>query len=232
MIDARVVVITGAAGRLGRALADSFSRQGDAVVVVDRSRERLATLYTEGAACRFAVADLLDAAAVRTAVDEAAGAFGRLDVLCNAAGGFAMGTPVHETPDDAWDRLHDLNVRTLRHACAAVVPHLLRAGRGAIVNVGSFSALRGAAGTGAYVASKAEVIRLTESMSAELRERGVNVNCVLPTILDTPENRASMPGADPARWVSLDALADVVRFLASDAARAVHGAALPVTGLS
>lgn len=232
MSERRVVMVTGASGRLGRALATACLAAGDAVIVVDRSRERLSAGYDEGERCRFAVADLLDAAAVRAAVDDAVSRTGRLDALFNTAGGFSMGPPVHETPDDDWARLHDLNVRTLRHACAAAVPHLLRAGGGAVVNVGAFSALRGAAGMGAYIASKAEVIRITESMSAELRDRGVRVNAVLPTVLDTPENRAAMPGADPARWVPLEALVDVMRFLASDAARAVHGAALPVTGLS
>ncbi|RYF45612.1 MAG: SDR family oxidoreductase, partial [Comamonadaceae bacterium] len=111
-------------------------------------------------------------------------------------------------------------------------PHMLAAGRGKIVNVGAFAAQRGMAQMGAYVASKAAVVRLTESMAAELRERNINVNCVLPTILDTPENRAAMPDNDPSRWVSPEDLAHVILFLASGHARAVHGAAIPVTALS
>jgi NAD(P)-dependent dehydrogenase (short-subunit alcohol dehydrogenase family) len=106
------------------------------------------------------------------------------------------------------------------------------AGGGKIVNVGAYAAQTGAAGMGAYVASKSAVIRLTETMAAELREKNINVNCVLPTILDTPENRAAMPKADPRRWVAPEDLARVIVFLASDDARAIHGAALPVTGLS
>jgi NAD(P)-dependent dehydrogenase (short-subunit alcohol dehydrogenase family) len=109
---------------------------------------------------------------------------------------------------------------------------MLAEGRGKVVNVGAFSAQKGAAMMGAYVAAKSAVIRLTESMAAELREKNVNVNCVLPTIIDTPENRASMPDADPARWVAPADLANVIAFLASDSARAIHGAAVPVTGLS
>ena len=109
---------------------------------------------------------------------------------------------------------------------------MLAAGGGKIVNVGAYAAQKGVANMGAYVAAKSAVIRLTESMAAELRSRNINVNCVLPTIIDTPENRAAMPDTDPSRWVSPADLAEVIVFLASDAARAVHGAALPVSGLS
>jgi NAD(P)-dependent dehydrogenase (short-subunit alcohol dehydrogenase family) len=125
-----------------------------------------------------------------------------------------------------------LNARTVLHMAHAVVPGMLAAGGGRIVNVGAFAAQKGVAHMGAYVAAKSAVIRLTEALSAELREQRINVNCVLPTIIDTPENRAAMPDADPARWVAPADLAAVIVFLASDAARAVHGAALPVTGLS
>jgi NAD(P)-dependent dehydrogenase (short-subunit alcohol dehydrogenase family) len=157
---------------------------------------------------------------------------GRVDVLCNIAGGFRMGTPVHETSDKDWNFLMDLNARTVINMSRAVVPLMLKAGGGKIVNVGAFAAQKGAAQMGAYIASKSAVIRLTESMAAELREKNINVNCVLPTIIDTPENRRAMPDADPKRWVAPQALADVIAFLASDAARAIHGAAVPVTGLS
>jgi NAD(P)-dependent dehydrogenase (short-subunit alcohol dehydrogenase family) len=113
-----------------------------------------------------------------------------------------------------------------------VVPGMLARGSGKIVNVGSFGALRGTAQMGAYAAAKSEVLRLTESLAAELREHGINVNCVLPSVIDTPENRKAMPQADPAKWVPPAQLAQVIAFLASDAAQAVHGAAVPVVGLS
>jgi len=143
-----------------------------------------------------------------------------------------MGEAVHETRDATWDFLLDLNARSIIHTARAVVPGMVARGEGRIVNVAAHAALRGTAGMGAYCASKSAVMRLTESMAAELRERGINVNCVMPTIIDTPENRRDMPDADPARWVAPADLAEVIRFLASPAARAVHGAALPVTGLS
>ncbi|HTT09609.1 MAG TPA: SDR family oxidoreductase [Burkholderiaceae bacterium] len=230
----RVVLITGAGGNLGRAVAAAFAARGARLVLFDRRRDHLEKVFgAEDDRRVFAPLDLLDAAQVNAAVDRSAGRFGRIDALANLAGGFRMGTPVHATPDADWNFMLDLNARTLLNMVRAVVPRMLEGGRGGrIVNVGAFAALKGAARMGAYVAAKSVVIRLTESMAAELREKGINVNCVLPTIIDTPENRAAMPDADPARWVAPQDLANVVAFLCSDAARAVHGAALPVSGLS
>jgi NAD(P)-dependent dehydrogenase (short-subunit alcohol dehydrogenase family) len=229
----RTVVITGAAGNLGRAVAAAFAARGANLLLIDRSDELLRKVYPGEEPRRvLAAVDLLDAAQTQAAIARAAERFGRIDVLANLAGGFRMGEAVHETTDATWNFLLDINVRTLLNTVRAVVPQMLAAGGGKIVNVGAASALKGAALMGAYVAAKSAVIRLTETMSLELREKNINVNCVLPTIIDTPENRAAMPDADPKRWVAPEALADVIVFLASDAARAVHGAAVPVTGLS
>jgi len=224
----RTVMLTGAAGNLGRAVTAAFARAGDNLVLLDVKRGNL----QDGDRQLFIAADLLDPASVQTALDKALQRFRRVDVLCNIAGGFRMGSPVHETSDKDWSFLMDLNARTVLNIARAVVPIMLQAGGGKIVNIGAFAAQKGAAQMGAYVASKSAVIRLTETMAAELREKNINVNCVLPTIIDTPENRAAMPDADPKRWVAPAALADVILFLASDAARAIHGAALPVSGLS
>lgn len=232
-MTAETVLITGASGNLGRAVAAAFAARGANLALLDRNRAHLDAAFGGESERRMLVAaDLLDAAGVETAVAAVIARFGRIDALANIAGGFRMGTPVHATSDADWNFLFDLNVRTVLHAARAVVPRMLAAGRGRIVNVGAFAAQKGAADMGAYVAAKSAVIRLTESMAAELRDKGINVNCVLPTIIDTPENRKAMPGADPARWVAPDDLASVIAFLASDAARAVHGAAVPVTGLS
>jgi NAD(P)-dependent dehydrogenase (short-subunit alcohol dehydrogenase family) len=224
----RTVVITGASGNLGRAVAQAFGDQGASLALLDLKRGSL----QDGDKQVFLEVDLLNPDGARAAVGKALERFGRIDVLCNIAGGFRMGPPVHETPDRDWDFLFGLNARSVLHMARAVVPHMLEAGGGKIVNIGAFAAQRGAAGMGAYVASKSAVIRLTETMAAELREKNINVNCVLPTIIDTPENRAAMPKADPRRWVAPQDLAAVIVFLASEAARAIHGAALPVTGLS
>ena len=205
---------------------------GARLVLVDRDAQALRTAFGEDDAQRICLAaDLLDAAQVNAAFAAAVARFGSVDTLCNLAGGFRMGEAVHETSEATLAFLWNLNVRTLLNMAHAVVPHMLAAGGGRIVNVGAFSAQRGVAAMGAYGAAKDSVARLTEAMSAELRESGINVNCVLPTIIDTPENRSAMPGADPARWVAPADLANVIAFLASDDARAIHGAALPVTGL-
>jgi NAD(P)-dependent dehydrogenase (short-subunit alcohol dehydrogenase family) len=226
-------MLTGAAGNLGRAVTARFAARGESLVLCDRRREDLERVYgAESANTLYVAVDLLDRAQVDAAVKSAAARFGGIDVLVNIAGGFRMGEAVHETSDANWDFLFDINVRTLRSAVRAVVPQMIARGGGKIVNIGAHSALKGVAGMGAYCAAKSAVIRLTESMAAELRAKNINVNCVLPTIIDTPENRAAMPKADPSLWVAPADLANTIAFLASDDARAIHGAALPVTGLS
>jgi NAD(P)-dependent dehydrogenase (short-subunit alcohol dehydrogenase family) len=224
----RTVMITGASGNLGRAVAEAFAGLGANLALLDVKRGAL----KDDPRRVFLEANLLDAESARAATEKALQRFGRIDVLCNIAGGFRMGAPVHDTKDADWDFLFGLNARSVLHMARAVVPHMLSAGSGKIVNIGAFAAQRGAASMGAYVASKSVVIRLTETMAAELREKNINVNCVLPTVIDTPENRAAMPKADPGKWVAPQDLAAVIVFLASDAARAIHGAAIPVTGLS
>lgn len=230
--DNQIVMLTGASGNLGRAVARSFSDRGAQLVLLDRHGDSLDAALTAGKRQPLAIeADLTRPGDASDAVAAALARFGRIDVLCNLAGGFRMGAPVHETIPETWDFLFDVNVRSVLHMSAAVVPAMLDGGGGRIVNVGAYAALRGGAGMGAYAAAKASIIRLTESMSAELREHRINVNCVLPTILDTPQNRADMPQADPTRWVAPSELANAVMFLAWEGARAIHGVALPVTGL-
>lgn len=235
-MTATTVLITGAAGHLGRAVAAAFAAQGAHCALLDRNADALRLAYgpvamadTRHSLCLSV--DLLDAASTGQAVQAAVARWGHIDVLCHLAGGFDMGEPVHATRDQTLEHLLDLNVRTFLRITEAVVPHMLVAGRGRIVTVGAMGAQRGGAHMGAYAASKAALQRLTESLSAEVKGQGINVNCVLPSIIDTPDNRKAMPQADPAQWVSPAALADVIAFLGSDAARAVHGAALPVTGL-
>lgn len=221
------VMITGAAGNLGRAVAAAFEAQGARLLLVDRYEQPRATATTLEVPC-----DLRSRASVREAMQAASARFPAIDVLCNIAGGFRMGAQVHETSEETWDFLFDLNARSVLNASHAVVPSMVSAGRGWIVNVGALGALRGGAGMGAYAASKCAVARLTESMSAELRGKGIHVNCVLPSVLDTPQNRADMPAGDPSLWVRPADLAAVIVFLCSDEARAIHGACIPVAGLS
>lgn len=228
--DRTTVCITGAAGHLGTAVAAWFGRQGARLVLLDRDAGALQQRYGALADAVVLPVDLLQREAVAAAVADAVGRTHHIDVLCHLAGGFHMGEPVHETPAHAWDFMMDLNARSFIHVAAAVVPHMRVQGRGSIVAVGAASGLKGGASVGAYAASKSALMRLVESMSAELRDDGINVNAVLPSIIDTPPNRASMPGADFSRWVAPDALAQVIGFLASDAAGAVHGALVPVLG--
>ncbi len=227
------VAIAGAAGALGAAVAGRFAAAGARLILLDRAGDALQRRAAALGGDHLAIAvDLLNAGAVRAAAGEIVAAWSGIDVLCNLAGGFRMGPPVHETPPELWRDMLDMNATSLLAAVSAVVPVMLKAGGGKIVNVGALAALSGKGHMAAYTAAKSAVIRLTESMAAELRDKNINVNCVLPSIIDTPANRADMPKADPAKWVSPAALADVIAFLASDAARAVHGAAIPVAGLS
>jgi NAD(P)-dependent dehydrogenase (short-subunit alcohol dehydrogenase family) len=224
------IFITGAAGALGNAVAKAFDAAGANTILIGRDIARLEAACGAASERRmFAIADLRNAASVAAAARAAAERFGRIDALCNIAGGFAMGTPVHATSDAQWDELFDLNVRSLRNAVAAVVPGMLDGQGGKVVNIASGSARQGLANMGAYCASKDVVIRLTESMSAELRAQGINVNCILPGTIDTPDNRAAMPNADRSKWVAPEALADVILYLCSPAARAIHGASIPCT---
>ena len=229
----RTVVITGAAGNLGGALAAAFARRNADLVLVDRHVERLATRFgPESPGRRFAAADLASASETAAIAAQALRWFGHIDVLCNIAGGFRSGVPVHETPDEMIDALFDVNVRSMLNMVRAIVPAMLAQRGGAIVNVAALAAQKGAAGMGAYAASKAVVMRLSEAMAAELRDANIRVNCVLPGTLDTQANRAAMPDADTSKWVSLEDLAQTILFLASGAANAVQGVSLPVTGRS
>jgi len=229
----QVALVTGASGALGSVVARRLLAGGARLVLPDRQPEKLRALFPEidGGAVLAQACDVTDPDAVDALVQAAVERFGRIDLLCNIAGGFRGGPPVHLSDIETWDFLMDLNARAVFLVCRAVVPVLLRAGGGRIVNVASRGALAGDAGVAAYSASKAAVLRLTESLSAELKAQGVRVNAVLPGTIDTAANRAAMPGADTSRWVDPEALTDAILFFLSDAARAVHGAALPVYGL-
>jgi NAD(P)-dependent dehydrogenase (short-subunit alcohol dehydrogenase family) len=222
-LDGRVVAVTGAFGFLGRAVCARLSALGAQVVAIDR----VATPAGFAAALALGDVDLTSSDAARAAFAHAKQALARLDALVNLAGGFRWETLGAGDPA-TWDLLFQMNLRTAVTACHAALP-LLRDG-GRIVNVGAAAAAKAAAGMGAYAASKAGVARLTEALAEELKDKGVTVNAVLPSILDTPANRADMPDADFSRWVAPDALADVIAFLLSDASRAVTGALIPVTG--
>lgn len=231
----KTVVLTGAAGNLGRAAALAFARRGARLALIDLDPDALRSAreaLPEGCESAVFAADLLDPAAVSAMIAGVKARFGGIHVLANIAGGFAMGPAVHETTDAQWNAMMDLNLRTVFNCCRAAIPELAAADGARIVNIAARAATRGVGHMAPYCASKAAVITLTESLADELKQRGINVNCILPGTLDTPQNRAAMPDADHDSWVPLDALADVILFLASDAARCVTGAAVPVYGRS
>lgn len=217
------IIITGGFGTLGAAVVRAALDAGAKVAAVDRA-ESPGDL---GGAHGFGGVDLSDAASAQGAIDDAVKVLGGLDALVNIAGAFRWET-IAGGKLDTWDLLYRINVRTAVAATQAALPHLKEGGR--IVNIGANSALKAGAGVGAYTASKSGVMRFTESLAEELKERGITVNAVLPSIIDTPPNRADMPKADFDRWVKPQQLADVILFLISDQAAAITGALIPVVG--
>ncbi len=234
----QVVAITGAAGNLGGALARAFSDGGAKIALIDRTPERLPDRLADilpgitGSPDHFIAppTDVTDSQSVSEAISRIVERFERIDILVNTAGGYRAGTPVHETALADWEFMLNLNARSVFLTCKNVIPHMLKQGRGRIVNISSSAALGGSANHAAYSVSKTAVLRLTESMAAELKGAGINVNCVLPGIIDTPPNRKAMPDADFTTWVTPESIAGVILFLSSDAASDIHGAAIPVFG--
>jgi NAD(P)-dependent dehydrogenase (short-subunit alcohol dehydrogenase family) len=229
-----VAIITGAVGNLGWATAQAFQAAGHSTVLVDRSTDRLRAAFKSIAESPNHLlaggVDLTAPPSVSKLVETALARFGRLDVLVQTVGAWRGGKPVHETDLADWDFLLNVNFRTTLLCCRAVVPQMLRQGRGRIITVASRDGWAGSAGYAAYSASKSAILRLNESLADELKSSNINVNCVLPSTIDTPQNRAALPDADFSKWVEPAAIADVILFLASDASRAINGAAIPVFG--
>jgi NAD(P)-dependent dehydrogenase (short-subunit alcohol dehydrogenase family) len=225
----RVIAITGAFGVLGSAVARAAAEQGARMALIDFAGTPPADLPTGPDVLVLAGVDLTDGDQAAGAMDAAAQRFGGIDVLLNIAGGFTWET-LQEGLIQTWPKMYRLNVLTAATASRAAIPHLKRSTAGRIVNVGSAAALKAGTGVGAYAAAKAGVHSLTQALAEELKSDNVTVNAVLPSIIDTPTNRADMPKADFATWVAPADLAAVILFLASEAATAVTGALLPVTG--
>ncbi|MCY4278057.1 MAG: SDR family NAD(P)-dependent oxidoreductase [Gammaproteobacteria bacterium] len=224
-MSGRVVLITGAAGALGRAVAERFASEGDRLALLDQVPMNLEAAYQ-------GQCDLGNSAETEAHAARIVSQLGRIDILLNIAGGFEMGEPVHATSEKTWRFMFEVNLWTLVRMLEAVVPIMREQGAGRIVNMGARAALRGSALMGAYAASKSAVIRLTESLSDELKESGVQVNCILPSVIDTPRNRSDIPDADFSRWVQPQRIAEVMAFLVSDGGADIHGASIPVESLS
>lgn len=222
---ARSVIVTGGFGVLGQAVAEAFSAQGDKVTRIDFAGSCQTQLPS---ALDVGGVDLTDAAATGAALAKVVAAHGGIDVLVNVAGGFTWET-LGDGSIESWARMQAMNLMTAATITQLALPELLKAQEGRIVNIGAGAAIKASMGMGAYAASKSGVHRLTEALAEELAGTGVTVNAILPSIIDTPTNRADMPDADFSQWVQPAAIADVILFLASPAARAVTGALIPVT---
>ncbi|MGH6835922.1 MAG: SDR family NAD(P)-dependent oxidoreductase [Methylocella sp.] len=222
----KVVVVTGGTGVLGRAVAEAALTAGAYVAIP--GREQADKIAARDRLLVLGGVDLTDFAAAKQAFEAAATRFGKIDGLANVAGGFRWQT-LGDGDLTAWTEMFHINLLTAATATRAALPYL-RATQGAIVNVGSAPAKKAGAGMGAYAASKAGVLRLTESLAEEEKNAGVRVNAVLPTIIDTPRNRADMPKADFSRWVKPEEIATAILFLLSDDAKAITGAELLISG--
>ncbi len=234
MLNGKVALITGATGGLGPAVARALARDGASIVVTARDPDQLEALRLDVSLpperCLARSADLTDPAAAVTLADAAVAHFGGLDVLVAVTGGWRGGKLVWETDLATLEWLLQINLTTAFNICRAVLPHMLARGWGRIVTVGARSATTGQARSGAYAASKAALVALTQSIAAETRQMGITANVVLPSTVDTPANRVAMPDADPARWVTPEQIASVIRFLCSEEAAAISGAAIPIYG--
>jgi len=219
----RSVIVTGGTGALGRAVVDAFLAAGDRVCVPWVVRQEAETM-ADHPRLQLVGVDVAEEAGAAALVKAA----GAVVVLVNGVGGFAGGSPHHETDLDIWDRLYRINVRTAAAMCRAVLPGMLERAGGAIVNVASRAALDCPPGIAAYSAAKAAVVALTRSLQNEVAGSGIRVNAVVPTTIDTPANRAAMPDADFATWTPPGEIARVIRWLTSDEARSVRGALVPV----
>jgi NAD(P)-dependent dehydrogenase (short-subunit alcohol dehydrogenase family) len=226
-----IVVITGAFGALGTAVARAFGQAGARLGLVDLAQPTadIKAEFEPGQHLLLGGSDLTNLEATRKAMAAIAMRFGGIDVLINVAGGFRW-EKLEDGDVATWDLLYSMNLRSAVVACKCALPAMLERGRGRIINVGAGAAGKAGPGMGAYTASKAGVQRLTEALAAEVKDRNITVNAILPGTIDTPRNRVDMPDADFSRWVSPEAIARVMLFLASDDAAVINGAAIPVFG--
>ncbi len=228
-----VMLISGACGNVGRAILRTVVSTGARIAALDHNADDLARVLAANGAggqhLALAGYDLREPARCEAAVSETIAHFGRIDGVVHTVGGFAA-APAVAGDAEFWRGLFELNVLTTLNLFRAALPTMLATGRGSLVAIGAGAALRAPAGLAAYAAAKSGVHRLVESFADELKGQGVRVNAVLPSIIDTPQNRAAMPDADPRAWVTVDEIAATISYLLSDASSGITGALLPVSG--
>ena len=231
----KVIIITGATGALGMATVKTMAEAGAAVVPTGRRQAALDKLLDELALPQdkalAVTSDATDAAGLISLRDAALHKFGKIDGLINIAGGYRSGS-VLDMDIETWEFTLKLNATSVLLACQAIVPHMLERGYGKVVNVSAQHGLHGHKRNAAYASAKSAVLRISEALAEEVASQGINVNAILPSTIDTPANREAFPKADFSKWVPPEKLAAVMRFLVSDDSSAIHGAAIPVYGLS
>ncbi|MYF98106.1 SDR family oxidoreductase [Candidatus Poribacteria bacterium] len=230
----RNVLITGGTGFLGSAVTKAFLAQGDTVAVTylfDNEVERFKQYNPDlSEKVTFIYANVTEESDVQKTVQDYISQFGHLDILVNIVGGFVGGIPAAELDEDRWDFMMNLNLKSVFLCCKTVLPHMTERGYGKIVNISARAGLKGEAGLSVYCVSKGGVRTLTEALAAEVMDSGINVNCIMPSIMDTPMNREAMPDEDHSRWVKTEDVAKVICFLTSDDSTIINGAAIPVYG--
>ena len=226
----QVALIAGGTGGLGRAVSLAFLKESARVIVTYRDEREFMELMAAGTDSPVTGkrVDVTDVSAVEQLARGIAKEHGRIDVLVNTVGGYAGGTKLWESDPQVFERMLALNLRSGYVLSRAVVPIMLKQGRGAIVNIASKAAVDHAAGAAAYVASKAAAVAMMDSLAADLAGTPVRVNSVLPSIIDTEANRKAMPNADFSQWPKPEEIARVILFLCSDEAQLVRGAAVAV----
>ena len=228
----RHIVVTGAAGALGRAVVHHFLDQGARVALLEHRMEHLVNAFPglDNSQHLLLQADVTSVPAMADAATQILAAFKQVDALIHIAGGFEMGEPVHALSREAWDRMMSLNAWSFVAVTQSLVPSMIERKTGSVIAVTAKTAARGAAQMAAYIASKSALQRLVEAAAAELAPHGINVNSIAPSVLDTPATRQAMPDANPDTWVSTAVAAQTIGFLASPAAAALHGQHLALDG--
>jgi NAD(P)-dependent dehydrogenase (short-subunit alcohol dehydrogenase family) len=230
----RIAIITGGTGALGRAVVSAFIEEGAKVVctyIIDEELSHYSSSLTENQRSNlvFVQADVTKEKSVAEVVQKTLERFGRVDVLVNIVGGFTY-AKIIDTDEKTWDSMMNINLKSTFLCSKAVLPQMIKQNYGKIINVSSRPGLKGSSGVGAYAASKAAVMNLTETIADEVGDYEINVNAILPSTIDTPANRKSMPDADFSKWVKPEEIARVITFLASDDSRSISGAGIPVYG--